>query len=50
MDNEKVKQLVKNFHRVCGFCDELDIYELEGLDESMQEMKEWVDENFKDLK
>jgi len=34
-----------NFYRVASICDELNIYEAEELDESMQEMKEWVDEN-----
>jgi len=46
---EKVKKLVGYFNEVCAFCDELDIYERAKMDQSMQEMIEWVDENFKDI-
>ena len=45
-EKEKVQQLLDNFYRVCSLCDECEIYEHESLDESMQEMKEWVKENF----
>lgn len=45
-DEEKVQRLVEYFGRVCGFCDELNIYEWQDADESMQEMKQWVQENF----
>jgi hypothetical protein len=47
MDEDKVKKLVEYFYDVCSLCDELDIYEHEALDEEMQSMKSWVDENFK---
>jgi hypothetical protein len=46
IEKEKVQQLLDNFYRVCSMCDELDIYEHDSMDESMQEMHEWVDENF----
>ena len=46
VDKEKLQQLVDNFYEACSLCDELDIYEFEEADESMQEMKEWVNENF----
>jgi hypothetical protein len=45
-EQEKIDKLVKYFYKVCTFCDELDIYEHESFDESMQEMKEWVNNNF----
>lgn len=51
ISEEKLKQLVENFYDVCGLAEELDIYEWEEGDESLQEMEEWVDENFgRDLK
>lgn len=43
---ENLQKLIRNFYKVCAFCDELNIYEYEDLDQSMQEMKEWADENF----
>ncbi len=43
---EKLQQLLNNFYEVCSLCDECDIYEHEELDNSMQEMKEWVKTNF----
>jgi hypothetical protein len=43
---EKLKRLVDYFFKVCSLCDELNIYEHEELDEYMQEMKQWVDQNF----
>jgi hypothetical protein len=46
VEKEKLQELVNNFYRLCGFCDELNIYEHEELDESMQEMKDWVKANF----
>lgn len=46
VEQEKVKQLVEYFNEACSLCDELDIYEHDELDESMQEMKQWVAENF----
>lgn len=42
----KLRQLVRYFYEVCAFCDELDIYEWKEADQDMQEMKEWVKENF----
>lgn len=46
IEREKLQKLVKNFYAVCGLCDEMDIYEFEEGDFSMQEMKRWVTENF----
>jgi hypothetical protein len=43
---DKLQKLLDNFYRVCSFCDEMDIYENEELDESMQRMHEWVESNF----
>lgn len=46
VDREKLQKLLDNFFEVCSLCDELDIYEWEDGDESMQEMKVWVNEHF----
>lgn len=46
VEKEKLQQLLDNFYEVCALCDELDIYEHEELDKSMQEMKEWAEDNF----
>lgn len=43
---EDLQQLVDNFYDVCSLADEMDIYEFEEGDESMQEMKSWVDDKF----
>ena len=43
---ETLQELVKNFYEVCSLADECDIYEHGELDESMQEMKSWVDNKF----
>lgn len=43
---EKLQQLINNFFEVCSLCDEMNIYEFEEGDASMQEMKEWVKTNF----
>ena len=43
---KNLQELVDNFFEVCSLCDELNIYEFEEGDASMQEMKEWVDETF----
>ena len=43
---EKLQKLVRNFYEACSLCDEMDIYEFPEGDQSMQEMKSWVDENF----
>jgi hypothetical protein len=41
-----LQKLLDNFHEVCSLADEMDIYEFEDGDESMQEMKEWADTKF----
>ena len=46
IEKEKLQKLVDNFFEACGLCDELNIYESEELDESMQEMKSWTEKNF----
>ena len=46
IEKEKLQQLLDNFFRACAFCDELNIYEWEEGDETMQEMKSWTEENF----
>lgn len=46
IDKNKLKKLVENFYRVTGFCEELDIYEMEDLAKSLERMENWVDENF----
>lgn len=46
IEKEKLQKLVSNFYEVCSLCDEMDIYEFEEGDTSMQEMKTWVNENF----
>jgi hypothetical protein len=46
ISKETLQKLLDNFYEACALCDELDIYEHEGLDESMQEMKEWAKEKF----
>lgn len=45
-EKEKLQKLLDNFYEACSLCDECDIYEHEELDESMQEMKRWVETNF----
>ncbi len=46
IEKEKLQQLLDNFYGICSLCDEMDIYEFPEGDESMQEMKKWVNENF----
>ena len=46
ISKETLEKLLRNFHEVCALCEELDIYEHDMLDESMQQMKEWVNEVF----
>lgn len=46
IEKEKLQKLLDNFFEVCSLCDEMNIYEFEEGDESMQEMKEWVRTNF----
>jgi hypothetical protein len=43
---ETLQKLLDNFYEACSLCDEMDIYEFEEGDESMQEMKTWTDEKF----
>ena len=44
VSKEDLKKLIQNFHTVCGYCDELNIYEWPEADDNMQALKEWVDE------
>jgi len=46
IEKKKLQKLVDNFYEVCSLCDEMNIYEFEEGDKSMQKMKEWVDKNF----
>jgi len=46
IEKVKLQELLDNFYEVCNLCDECDIYEHKELDDSMQAMKEWVEENF----
>ena len=41
-----LQKLLDNFYEMCSTADELNIYEREGLDDDMQEMKEWADNKF----
>lgn len=51
IEKEKLQQLVNNFYEACSLCDEMNIYEFEEGDASMQKMIEYVDKNFgRDLK
>lgn len=43
---ETLQKLLDNFYEVCSLADEMDIYEFEEGDESMQEMKSWTFEKF----
>ena len=46
ISREKLQKLLDNFYEVCNLCDEMDIYEFEEGDESMQEMKKWAKDTF----
>lgn len=46
MEKEKVQLLLDYFWEAAALCNECDIYEYDNLDEALQEMKKWVDENF----
>ena len=46
ISKEILQKLLDNFYEVCGLADEMDIYEFEEGDQSMQEMKEWAEEIF----
>lgn len=50
IEQEKIQQLLDNFFEVCQLCDACDIYEHEELDIYMQEMKQWVIDNFKTIR
>jgi len=43
---EELQQLLDNFFELCSICDELDIYEIPGLEDDMIQMREWVVKNF----
>lgn len=43
---ETLQKLVSNFYEVCSLADEMDIYQFEEADESMQKMKDWTDKKF----
>jgi len=46
IEKAKLQKLVDSFYEVCSLCDEMNIYEFEEGDKSMQKMKNWVDKNF----
>lgn len=46
IEKKHLQKLLDNFYEVCSFCDELDIYEHEELDEDMQKMEKWVEKKF----
>jgi hypothetical protein len=46
IEKKYLQKLLDNFYEVCSFCDELDIYEHEELDEDMQKMEKWVEKKF----
>jgi hypothetical protein len=46
ISKKKLQKLLDNFYEVCSLCDEMDIYEFEEGDESMQKMKSWADKHF----
>jgi len=46
LDKDVVKKLVNNFYKAHQICDELNVYEHPELDDKMEEMKDWVDEQF----
>ncbi len=46
INKKNLQKLVNYFYEACSLCDEMDIYEFEEGDNSMQEMIQWVDENF----
>lgn len=46
VSKEKLQKLLDNFYEMCNICDELDIYEHNELDESMQEAQKEINEIF----
>lgn len=43
---EKVEKLLKHFKDLCEICLVLNIKKNEGLNNEMERMKKWIDENF----
>jgi alpha-L-fucosidase len=46
VSKEFLQNLIGNFYAVCDLADELNIYEHESMDNNMQSMKAWTEENF----
>jgi hypothetical protein len=46
ISKKKLQKLLDSFFEMCNHCDELDIYEHEELDKSMQKMQKWAEKNF----
>jgi hypothetical protein len=46
IEKKDLQKLLDNFYEVCNLCDEMDIYEFEEGDESMQKMKSWAEKKF----
>jgi hypothetical protein len=46
VEKKKLQKLLNYFYEVCSLCDEMDVYEFEEGDASMQKMKTWVQSNF----
>ena len=46
VEKEKLQKLLNNFYSVCGFCEELNIYEWEEASDDKSEMEDWVKKNF----
>ncbi len=46
ISKETLQKLLDNFYKTCQLCDELNIYEWNEGDESMQEMKNWAKDTF----
>jgi len=46
ISKKKLQKLLDNFYKTCSLCDEMDIYEFEEGDKSMQKMKSWADKHF----
>lgn len=43
ISKETLQKLLDNFYEACNLADEMDIYEWEEGDETIQEMKEWTE-------
>ena len=43
---EILQELLDNFYVLASFCDDLNIYEHEKWDDSLQKKKKWVDRKF----